>query len=70
MEAEPQEIYDVEKIIGKKIINDQVEYLVKWSDFSSKHNSWEPLANLDCADLISKFEKSEAHAIIGMLILI
>ena len=35
----------------------QVEYLVKWIGWSHDDNTWEPVANLDCDEIISKFEK-------------
>jgi len=31
------------------------EYLVKWLDYSSESNLWEPVKNLKCPDLITEF---------------
>ncbi|XP_017475763.1 PREDICTED: heterochromatin protein 1-like [Rhagoletis zephyria] len=49
----------VEKILDKRI-NDRgvVEYYLKWRNFPSGQNSWEPVDNLSCVSLIKKFEKS------------
>jgi len=41
-----QDVFNVEKIVGKKKINGRVHYRIKWSGYSSKDNSWEPRAQL------------------------
>ncbi|XP_026806852.1 heterochromatin protein 1-like [Rhopalosiphum maidis] len=50
--------YVVEKILDKRIKYDKVEYFLKWKDNSDTENSWEPIENLDCEDLIKNYEKS------------
>lgn len=34
----------------------QVEYLLKWTNWSSVHNSWQDEQYLNCTDLIRKYE--------------
>ncbi|XP_060854775.1 chromobox protein homolog 5-like [Rhopalosiphum padi] len=51
------EEYVVKKILDKRIQHGKVEYLLKWKGFSDFENSWEPIENLDCEDLIKKYEK-------------
>ncbi|KAF7639391.1 hypothetical protein Mgra_00001061 [Meloidogyne graminicola] len=49
--------YIVEKIISKRItINGKIEYLLKWEGHMI--SSWEPEENLDCPDLVQKFESN------------
>jgi len=47
----------------------QVEYLLKWIGYPEDENTWEPLDNLDCPDLISKYEdehSSKSGAVVAM----
>jgi hypothetical protein len=51
--------YVVEKIIDKIIKNGHLQYLVKWTGYSDRENTWEPLSNLqNCISLLKKHENS------------
>lgn len=52
---EPEEYY-VEKILNKRLVNDKVQYFLKWKGYSEEHNTWEPVENLNCKIMIKKFE--------------
>ncbi|KAM3146890.1 hypothetical protein pb186bvf_001044 [Paramecium bursaria] len=51
----------VECIMGKKIANNEVEYAVRWSEFSE--TTWEPLSsfNYQSEYLIKRFERCQAY---------
>jgi len=52
------EEYEVESIINKRIRKGKVEYLVKWKGWENPDdNTWEPVGNLDCPEIISEYEK-------------
>lgn len=36
----------------------QVEYHLKWRGYPLHQSTWEPVANLDCAELIEAYEKN------------
>eukprot|EP00658_Telonema_sp_P-2_P018464 TRINITY_DN17245_c0_g1_i4.p1 TRINITY_DN17245_c0_g1~~TRINITY_DN17245_c0_g1_i4.p1 ORF type:complete len:222 (-),score=61.15 TRINITY_DN17245_c0_g1_i4:443-1108(-) len=62
-EEESSEVFEVERIIDKRIVKSKVEYLVSWRGYTAEHNSFEPKANLrDCRREIEKYEMAAAEA--------
>ena len=62
--AQEEELeYIVERILDKKIDSRGfAKYLVKWENFPSSANSWEPLENLvDCDKTMQEYERSRAY---------
>lgn len=56
--ASEEEVYSVEKITEKKIENGKVFYFLKWHGYSDSENTWEPEENLNCPELIERYEES------------
>ncbi|KAK0046374.1 chromodomain Y-like protein 2 isoform X1 [Biomphalaria pfeifferi] len=52
-------LYEVEQILGKKVVGSQSLFLVRWRGFSSEHDSWEPYRNLkSCKPLLKLFKQA------------
>ena len=54
-ETDPEEEYEVEKILDETIKDGCKLYLIKWKDYSDSYNTWEPIENLDCKELMEEF---------------
>lgn len=52
-----EDIYKVDKIVGKKVKNGKILYEVKWLGYTSDDNTWEPKENLDVTKgLVEEYE--------------
>eukprot|EP00658_Telonema_sp_P-2_P053435 TRINITY_DN4197_c0_g1_i3.p1 TRINITY_DN4197_c0_g1~~TRINITY_DN4197_c0_g1_i3.p1 ORF type:complete len:213 (-),score=69.19 TRINITY_DN4197_c0_g1_i3:123-761(-) len=59
-EEEEDDEFEVEKIMKKRKNNGRLEYFVKWKNFSTTENTWEPMSNLVTAqDLVKAFEEQQ-----------
>lgn len=55
-EAEEGAESEVESILKKRTRNGETEYLVKWKSYDDSFNTWEPEENMNCKELIKRFE--------------
>ncbi len=51
------EEFEVECIVGKRKVKNQVQYEVKWAGYDNSFNSWIPESDLQCDDLVEEFEE-------------
>ena len=55
-------IYNIEKIIGRRLADDGYEYKIKWKGYPLEQSTWEPIKNLENAiTLVTEYDK--AHPI-------
>lgn len=57
-----EEMYEVEKILDKRINGDTIEYFIKWKNYSKNESTWEPLMNLKNVEkMIYEFNKNMTY---------
>uniref|UniRef100_A0A1A9US80 Chromo domain-containing protein n=1 Tax=Glossina austeni TaxID=7395 RepID=A0A1A9US80_GLOAU len=56
--GEGTEEFYVERIEDKRINYGKVEYYLKWRGYPRSENTWEPVDNLNCPDLVAAYEES------------
>lgn len=52
--------YEVKAIVAKRSVCGRTQYLVRWKGYGTASNTWETDQNLNCPDLIARFESIEA----------
>ena len=58
---EEDERFEVESIVDSRTSRSGgTEYCIKWKGYESSQNTWEPEENLDCAQMLDAFRRSQA----------
>ncbi|KAL3076304.1 hypothetical protein niasHS_013575 [Heterodera schachtii] len=61
--GEADEVFVVEQIKNKRSVNGTDEYLIKWKGYDDEQDdTWEPLENLHCPELLKEFETNYCPA--------
>ena len=47
----------MEEILDSRVVNQKLQYLVKWEGFGVEHNSWEAWDDVHAPDLIEDFHQ-------------
>ncbi|GFY44927.1 zinc finger protein 710 [Trichonephila inaurata madagascariensis] len=53
------QVYQVEKVLDKRIVDGRVEYFLKWKGYPDSQNGWEPEENIYSKDLIYEYERKQ-----------
>merc|ERR1711981_789661 len=56
MSMAEETVYEVEQIDDDRVVKGKKQYFIKWHNFPVSDNTWEPEENLDCPDLIARYE--------------
>ena len=49
-----------ERVIAERLARGTTKYQVKWANYETKHNTWEPIEQLaGCEDMIAEFKERE-----------
>ncbi|KAI4892718.1 hypothetical protein NFI96_015301 [Prochilodus magdalenae] len=59
---EEEDVYEVERIIDMRVEDGEVLYRVRWKNYSSDDDTWEPKAHLeDCSEVLLAYERALAE---------
>ncbi|XP_027020195.2 M-phase phosphoprotein 8 isoform X2 [Tachysurus fulvidraco] len=59
---EEEDVYEVERIIDMRVEDGEILYRVRWKNYSSDDDTWEPKAHLeDCSEVLLAYERSLAE---------
>uniref|UniRef100_A0A3B3Z9K4 Chromo domain-containing protein n=1 Tax=Periophthalmus magnuspinnatus TaxID=409849 RepID=A0A3B3Z9K4_9GOBI len=62
-EEEVEDVYEVERIIDMRVEEGEVLYRVRWKNYCSDDDTWEPEAHLeDCREVLLAFKKNITEA--------
>lgn len=51
-------VYEVERVMNKRTVNNSVQYLLKWKGYPHSDNTWEYEDDMECTQLIDDYLKS------------
>ncbi|XP_051999191.1 M-phase phosphoprotein 8 isoform X2 [Xyrauchen texanus] len=61
-EQDEEDVYEVERIIDVRVVEGEVLYRVRWRNYSSDDDTWEPEAHLDdCREVLLAYKKALAE---------
>ncbi|KAI1294797.1 Chromobox -like protein 7 [Halotydeus destructor] len=61
--SEDSDVFVVEKIIGKRVLEGRVEYRIKWAGYPVEEATWEPIANIYDPGLVEAYEAKSRNVI-------
>lgn len=54
-----ENVFEVEKLVGDKLVNGVKYYRVKWKNYNSTYNTWETENNLTCPLILKKYNQQK-----------
>lgn len=49
--------YEVEKVVGSKMIRGEKHFQIRWKGYTAKDDTWEHVSDLNCPELIKQFDQ-------------
>ena len=57
-ESSQPEYTEVESVLNKTVKGDTVQYKIKWKGWNNRYNCWRDQSDLECQELIDKYEET------------
>lgn len=51
--------YEVDRIVDDRVEDNEKQYLIRWKGFTAEDDTWEPVTNLDCPEIIEGYEENK-----------
>jgi hypothetical protein len=61
----PDQVYEVETILDHKQIRKKTHYLIRWKGYPDSENTWEPVTNLQCPELLDQYHQQPKKTRMG-----
>lgn len=55
--ADSEENFEVEEIVNHRFRKGKIQYLIRWKNYTSDDDTWEPKENLECPEKIEAYNK-------------
>lgn len=59
LEDTTEKEWEVEDIVDDRTLKGKKEYLIRWKGCKADQDTWEPAQNVNCPDIIAKYEKKQ-----------
>merc|ERR1712141_674434 len=51
--------YEVDRIVDDRVEDNEKQYLIRCKGFTAEDDTWEPVTNLDCPEIIDAYEEAK-----------
>lgn len=58
LETKENNIYEVDSLLKHRKKYGQLQYLIHWKNYNSKHDSWQPESDLNCTQLLKQYKRA------------
>ena len=55
--TEAEKEWVIEAIVNHRYVENEIQYLIKWKNWPSSSNSWEPLEHMNCNIMIEEYHR-------------
>lgn len=57
--------YEVEDIVNHKIVRGKTSFLIRWKNYDSSGDTWEPESSLSCPEIIAQYKETHMKDVVS-----